>query len=338
MKYKNMIATLVLMLSLMLVQSAQAKALYMVGSSTVAPFAEKVAKILTERGDIEAPNIEVTGTGEGIALFCSSNGENSADVTGASRRMKPEELHQCSGNGIAVSEMVFGYDAIVVTQHRGQRLKLSSKQLFLALAAQVPDAKGKSLIANPYHYWDDIDAVLPHQKITIWGPPEKTGTRDTLENLLMKRVSKTMPAYTAAYHKIREDDAYVNDHEKHQASAEAATHDDAVLAIFGYSFYIKNMDTLRAVELDNTAASEENITTMHYPLARPLYLYVKSQHINTEKDLTAYVKAMMSDEMVGKEGLLVMQGIVPLPSSMLSAYRLSQRYAPPLTEAALKEY
>ena len=59
------------------------------------------------------------------------------------------------------------------------------EQVFLALAAQVPDTDGK-LIDNPYKNWSDIDKSLPNVKINVFGPPTTSGTRDSLHELFLE--------------------------------------------------------------------------------------------------------------------------------------------------------
>ena len=64
-------------------------------------------------------------------------------------------------------------------------LNLTKKQIFLALAKQVPDEDGK-LVANPYKMWNDIDPSLPAEKIEVLGPPPTSGTRDSFVELVME--------------------------------------------------------------------------------------------------------------------------------------------------------
>ena len=60
-----------------------------VGSSTVYPFAKKVAEdyVAANQG-MKSPLIESTGTGGGIKLFCAGLGQATPDMVNASRRMK----------------------------------------------------------------------------------------------------------------------------------------------------------------------------------------------------------------------------------------------------------
>ena len=58
-----------------------------VGSSTVFPFAKKVAEgFVRSNPTYKSPLIESTGTGGGIQLFCSGQGPDTPDMANASRR------------------------------------------------------------------------------------------------------------------------------------------------------------------------------------------------------------------------------------------------------------
>ena len=69
-----------------------------VGSSTVYPFATVVAKKNGQRGSMETPVIESTGTGGYMKLFCGSLGPSHPDFTNASRAIKGSEKELCDRN------------------------------------------------------------------------------------------------------------------------------------------------------------------------------------------------------------------------------------------------
>ena len=111
-----------------------------VGSSTVYPFATVVAERFGKSTGTATPKVESTGSGGGMKLFCSGVGTEHPDVTNASRRMKASEFKLCQDNGVKdVIEVLIGYDGIVVANSKAKApMKLTRKDLFLALALQVP--------------------------------------------------------------------------------------------------------------------------------------------------------------------------------------------------------
>ena len=142
----------------------------------------------------KTPKIESTGSGGGLKLFCNGVGVQHPDITNASRRMKKSEQQRCASNGVTgITEVKIGYDGIVVANSKAApQLKLTRRDLFLALARQVPGPDGK-LIDNPYKTWKDVNPALPAKKIEVLGPPPTLGTRDAFEELAMGKGAQTFP-------------------------------------------------------------------------------------------------------------------------------------------------
>ena len=194
-----------------------------VGSSTVYPFATVVAEQFGKTTDFKTPKIESTGSGGGLKLFCSGVGVEHPDVTNASRRIKTSELEKCAGNGVTdIVEVKIGYDGIVFANSRkSEPVRITRKQVFLALAKNVPDRNGgETLVPNPYMKWSDVDASLPDSKIEVLGPPPTSGTRDAFAELALEGGCKTIDwikamkksdrkKYKATCHTVREDGGYV---------------------------------------------------------------------------------------------------------------------------------
>src|SRR3972149_9707138 len=120
------------------------------GSSTVYPFTTAVAEQFGKSGAGKTPVVESTGTGGGMKIFCEGVGEDKADITNASRRMKKGEFENCQKNGVKdIVEINIGFDGLTVAQSKqGAPIKLSLPQLLLAVAKEVPGPDGK-LVANP---------------------------------------------------------------------------------------------------------------------------------------------------------------------------------------------
>ena len=74
----------------------------------------------------------------------------------------------------------------------GLKLDLSLKDVFLALAKDVPDAAGK-LVPNPNKTWKDVNPSLPATKIEVLGPPPTSGTRDAFVELAMEGGCNSFP-------------------------------------------------------------------------------------------------------------------------------------------------
>ncbi len=77
------------------------------------------------------------------------------------------------------------------TPKKPQPLKLTRKDIFLALAKEVPDPRAvEKLVPNPYKTWKDVNPALPDIKIEVLGPPPTSGTRDAFVELAMEAGAK----------------------------------------------------------------------------------------------------------------------------------------------------
>ena len=155
-----------------------------VGSSTVYPFSTVVAEEFGRSTAFKAPIVESTGTGGGLKLFCGGVGLAHPDITNASRRIKQSELELCASNGVEeITEVMIGYDGIVLANSKKSAVQsLTLRQVFLALAKEVPAPNGE-LVPNPEHVkWSDIDPSLPERRrsrCSVRRPPPARATPST---------------------------------------------------------------------------------------------------------------------------------------------------------------
>ena len=179
-------------------QAATRDSVSIVGSSTVYPFATVVAERFGRSTSFKAPKIESTGSGGGLKLFCKGVGANTPDITNASRRIKKSEYDSCQANGVTnIVEVLVGYDGIAIANSKkSPQLELSLKDLYMALAKDVPGPDGK-LIPNPNMTWKDVNDALPATKIEVLGPPPTSGTRDAFAELAMGGGAKGIPQLKA---------------------------------------------------------------------------------------------------------------------------------------------
>ena len=193
----TMITTAILMTTTSAFARDQIRA---VGSSTVYPFVSTAAEQFGQGGKFKTPIVESTGTGGGFKLFCSGLGDATPDINNASRPITDSEKELCAKNGVTkIVEIPIGYDGIVLANAKdAHHFDLSKKQIFLALARQLPGKDGKP-VANPHKKWSDIDSKLPAQDIQVYGPPPTSGTRDAFIELAMEEGCKAAAEFTTAY-------------------------------------------------------------------------------------------------------------------------------------------
>jgi phosphate transport system substrate-binding protein len=306
-----------------------------VGSSTVYPFTTTVAEQFGKGGKFKTPKVESTGTGGGIKLFCGGVGVGHPDVANASRAIKATEAEACKKAGITdFVEVKIGYDGIVVANSiKGKAFKLTRKDIYHALAKQIPDpANPNTLINNPYKTWNQVNSSLPADKIEVLGPPPTSGTRDAFVELVMQSgcsnyawIKALKDVDEARFKKvcdsIREDGAYIEAGENDNLIVQKLEANPKALGIFGYSFLEENVSQLQGAPVDGVAPTFDNIASSKYPVSRPLFVYVKKQHLGVIPGLREFVAEYVSDRSMGSDGYLADKGLVPLPAGELSKVR-----------------
>jgi len=310
---------------------AEAREIRIVGSSTVYPFTTIVGETFAAEGNT-APVIESTGTGGGMKLFCAGTGVDHPDFTNASRAIKSSEVEKCSANGVTPLEMLVGYDGIVfATSNEGEALEITPRELFQALAKDVPQENG-DLVPNPFTTWNQINPKFPNTKIEVLGPPPSSGTRDAWSELVMEAGCKTYDwvkamkkkdkkAYKGICHGIREDGAYVEAGENDNLIIQKLTNNPNAYGIFGYSFLDQNTDVIQGSPIGGVVPTFESIADGSYPASRGLYVYAKKEHMGVIDGMTEFMELYLSDDVAGQDGSLGDAGLIPLPQNELDTVR-----------------
>jgi phosphate transport system substrate-binding protein len=223
----------------------------------------------------------------------------------------------------------------VASSIKGKPFKLTRKEIYLALAKQVPDpANTSALINNPYKTWNQINASLPADKIEVLGPPPTSGTRDAFVELVMQSGCSNYPwikslkdvdeaRFKKVCDSIREDGAYVEAGENDNLIVQKLEANPRALGIFGYSFLEENVSQLQGAVIDGVPPTFDNIASTKYPVSRPLFIYVKKAHLGVIPGLREFVAEYVSDRSMGGEGYLADKGLVPMSAGELAKVRTS---------------
>ena len=321
--------------------AGQARGVTAAGSSTVFPFAQVAAEQFTQRyPDLPAPTVESIGTGAGIAQFCRGVGEGFTDIADASRRMKPSEFAECARNGVdKITEVQIGIDGIALGESvEGPRFRLTTRQLYEALAAE-PYGQPQTRKS-----WSDVDPSLPNEAISVYGPPSTSGTRDAFVELIMVPGCQSDPAVKALKdtdadrHKricetLREDGAYVDAGENDNLIVQKLQANPNTLGIFGYSYLEANPRQVRGIPIDGVAPTYDTIASFEYPGARPLFLYVKNQHVGVVPGLREFLDLFA--QLWGPGGKLTEAGMIAAPDDVRARAAQAVRSLTPLNPATL---
>jgi phosphate transport system substrate-binding protein len=308
-----------------------------VGSSTVFPFSIAVAEQFGKQPGGKTPVVESTGSSAGIKTFCEGVGEQFPDIVNSSRRIKQTEIDACTAKGVTLSEVTFGYDGIVFVTAGEKAAALKRKWIWQAIAKEVP-VDGK-MVANPYKSWKDIDASLPDAAIVVYGPGPNHGTRDAVVELVMDKGCEEFAEVKAigdekARKKVcgalREDGAWVDVAESYNVTLERISKTVGAVGVVGFSYFDANKAKIKASTIDGQEASFDNIAGGNYAVSRPLYFYVKREHIKVIPGLGKFVAEFVSKKSSGVDGYLVEKGLIPLPASKAEDIRKAATEMPAL--------
>lgn len=295
-----------------------------VGSSTVYPFSTAVAEQFGKTGKFKTPVVESTGTGGGMRLFCSGVGETFPDITNASRRITASEFEACAKNGVTgITEVMVGYDGIVfVNAKGGPKFALTREQMYKATAKTVP-VNGQ-LVANPYKSWSDVDPSLPKEPILVYGPAPNHGTRDAYVELVLDPACEKQPEIKAldkdakkkACNAVREDGAWVEVSENYTVIQQKITANPHAVGVITFSYLDQNADKIQGATVDGKVATFDSIADGTYPVSRPLFFYVKKQHVGMVPGIKEYLAEFTADKAWGKEGYLAEKGLIAAPDAI----------------------
>ncbi|PLL14171.1 phosphonate ABC transporter substrate-binding protein [Tabrizicola sp. TH137] len=297
------------------------------GSSTVLPYATIVAEAFGENFDFPTPVVEGGGSGAGRKKMCEGVGENTIDIANSSSRISQSDIELCAANGVTdIMEVRIGYDGIVfASKVDGPEFAFTPAHWYNALAAQV--MKDGALVANPHKAWNEVDAALPAQDILAFIPGTKHGTREVFDTKVIVAGCEETGAFEAfkaaaggdedaaeeQCMALRTDGVSVDIDGDYTETLARLDANPTSIGVFGLSFYQNNTDKLRVATMSGVVPSVESIATGEYPVSRPLYFYVKKQHIGVIPGLKEFVEFFVSDDMAGPDGPLAAYGLVSDP-------------------------
>ncbi len=240
------------------------------GSSTVGPLTTAAAEGFREIQPGVNVEVGIKGTGGGFERFCAGE----TDISDASRPIKDdEEAPLCADAGVTYVDYTVAVDAltVIVNPENDWATCLTTEQL---MTIWEPKAEGK--ITN----WNQVDPSFPDEPLTLTGPGTDSGTFDYFTDVINGEEGASRADYNAT-----EDD---------NVTVQAVSGDKGALGYLGFSYYEENLDTLKAVEVDSgggcVAPSAESAQDGTYtPLARPLFIYVKDESIQTKPQVKGFV-------------------------------------------------
>jgi phosphate transport system substrate-binding protein len=249
------------------------------GSSTVEPVSSLASEAFRGQNDRVDISVEGPGTGDGIERFC----EGGADVAGASRPIKPEELDACTANGVEVIELAIGLDGVAVITARDNDVACLGFADLYALIGHEAEGVDR---------WDDAEALaaelgstnrLPDERLVLTGPGEESGTYDAFIELVLEPTAE--PRVEAGI--LTEEEAATT-RVDYAASAndntivEGVAADTGGLGWVGLAF-AEEADDVRIIPISAepdgpcVEPTREAVQDGSYPISRDLFVYVSAE-------------------------------------------------------------
>lgn len=294
------------------------------GSSTVLPYASIVAEEFGHTfPQFKAPVVGSGGSSAGLKQFCSGVGDNTIDIANASRKIKDTEIAACKKAGVnKIKEIKIGYDGIVFASNSSKAAyKLRPQHVFAALSAELP-SNGK-LVPNPYTRWNQIDKSLPNEAITLVIPASNHGTREVFQEKMVEAGCEAYEYYKKldkdaqkkACSSFRKDGRVIEIAGDYTETLARLKSSPNAVGVFGLGFYDQNRDKLRVATVNNVTPSEQTILNGTYPVSRPLYFYVKGEHLQSIKGLKEYTEYFLNKKVSGKGSKLDKAGLISMSDS-----------------------
>jgi len=276
--------------------------LRLAGSSAIFPFAARVAEYFHYKTQEPTPLIEGLGTGSGIKLFCE--GTRELDGVMASRPFTETERKKCEQQNIDFQEFKIGQDGLVLIEKKGsQFFPIRIEDLRSAIAEKV-FVKGQCL-KNPYMIWSQIQPSFPVLPLRILGPAPASGTYD----VLLEKIKGPCDSL------LRHDGIYIEAPANENLIIQKVLTAPHTIGIITFSFYEQNKNRIRALSVNGVLPFLKTIQDGHYPLSRPLYIYIKLNDLSDHLNRLLYMREFTSNDAIGKSGYLTEKGLIPLPQS-----------------------
>ncbi len=262
------------------------------GSSTVYPITARAIQRFQKTSEGKTINFDLkeTGSSAGFRDFCSGK----VPMANASRPISSKEIKACNAKGIQFIELPIAFDAItvVVNPKNSWATTVTPKELSRLWRKQAQGTVTR---------WNQVNHDFPDQPIRLCGPGKDSGTYDIFNKAINKSTTNTRTDYTAS-----EDDNVL---------VKCVATDPNALGYFGFGYYKKNSQRLKAVRVVNSkgnpiAPSVASVQKeLYQPLSRPLFLYVNDKTLNQNKAFRSFVTSYLRHA----QSLVEKADYIPLP-------------------------
>jgi len=258
----------------------------LVGSTSVQPYADKLAEEFSDLPENRGKKVDVQGGGSSVGIKAAKEG--TADIGMSSRELKPEELERENGKKLYTKEIA--RDGLAIIVHPDNPVEdLTVEQLRKIYTEEITSWETLGVTDWKERGWRDADIHISTRE-------EGSGTRSAFEDMVMGGERITNRAIVQDSNgSIRQ---FVSDDKR---------------AIGFISLGMVHGDggqkPVKALMLDGVEANPDNVLNGSYSLSRP-FLFVLSdgggaaEPTGNTKVFIDYVLSEEGQDMLKKEGLI----------------------------------
>ncbi len=241
--------------------------------------------------------------GTAFASLCEEDLKNKgSEFAELTHRVAATDLRNCR---YAITELKVGHQAVLLARSKLYGpMKVSARDLFLALAREVPVPTDPTiLMPNPNTTWNQVDGSLPYDRIRFLGPMLGSVQGKLAAALLLEAGCNTYPwiaalrsTDTARYEEIctsaRFDGVYEESPLGLSTNIENLERNPTVLGILTLAEFEWAKDRVVASPIDNIEAAPDTVAADTYPASRTLYLYTNTdaRFLNTNSLVSAFLE------------------------------------------------
>lgn len=280
------------------------------GSTTLLPMVSAIAERYAAAHPRVELSVEMTGTGDGLALFC----DGMVEVAAASRPMTAREREACTASQVQFLQLTVALDAVVLftPAQSAQPACLSERQIYALIGPESQDVRTWAQASSVIPAAGD---GLPEAPLEVIGPGPASGTRRLLIDLAIGPIAEERGRGAAL-----RGDYVVEDSELQIASRLGRT--PSGLGFAGLATAAQWGDRVRLIAVDAgggcTAPDLDAIRAGEYPLGRLLYLYVDVAAARRDDVLRTFIDEVMSERGLATAAAV---GSVALSASMAEEQR-----------------
>ena len=220
--------------------------------------------------------IAVTGGGSGVGIASLIN--KTADIAMTSRNIKSSEVEALKKQGVAVEEIVLGYDGItVIINHNNHIKNLDKKTLAGIFAGEITN-------------WKELGG--DDAKIVVLSRDSSSGTHAYFkEEILRGGDKKSVVEYG-------QDTLYMP---SNQAILQEVAKSKYAIGYIGMGYM---NDTVDSLAVDGVKPTFETVADKTYPIAREVFWYVDSARDGVTKEVVDFAVSSKGQEIVKEEGFV----------------------------------